>query len=182
MTTAKKSEFFLSYMNKAQPFFRCFKFALIVEQRISIFFSGQMLDLFSLPAPKKPRPLTKRCLIMMVRQGTEGCWWVSRAYFRFAAVVAAAAAPSIAPSVFGKESLSPSFLSYSPGGGKKARKRVRPPKGEKKEKREKKGQRSIKERERERHFCLMHTTRTFRQKRRDNSKERKKVIRNGLQP
>jgi len=71
---------------------------------------------------------------MMVRQGREGCWWVSRACFRFAAVAAADAAPSIAPSVFGKESLSPSFLSYSPGGGEKARKRVRPPKGKEKRK------------------------------------------------
>ena len=99
-----------------------------------------MLDLFSLPAPKKPRPLTKRCLIMMVRQGTEGCWWVSRAYFRFAAVVAAAAAPSIAPSVFVKVSLSLYFLFYSSGGGNKEGKRVRPQIGkEKKRKRTRKG-------------------------------------------
>jgi len=65
---------------------------------------------------------------MMVRQGTEGCWWVSRACFRYAAaaVAAAAAAPSIAPSVFVKKILSLSFLSYSPGGGNKEGKRVRP--------------------------------------------------------
>ena len=101
-----------------------------------------MLDLFSLPAPKKPRPLTKRCLTMMVRQGTEGCWWLSRACFRYAAaaVAAAAAAPSIAPSVFVKVSLSLYFLFYSSGGGNKEGKRVRPQIGkEKKRKRTRKG-------------------------------------------
>jgi len=61
---------------------------------------------------------------------------------------------------FVKESLSLSFLSYSPGGGKKREKECIHHKGKKKREKDREGQRSIKEREREHHFCLMHSIRT----------------------